>query len=109
MATVVFKLLKVHSAVNQSINIAGNYNPALAILPLTTYGGPDILGQMQHSSSEDGCNIFFLPSGKPGGAFPDPTNPGEYNDLVNSCLHVLYHLPPQLCLLLRRSEWTYWT
>lgn len=80
------------AGIDFSIDEYGNYDPTLAIPPLTAYGGADGLGQMQHFVKDDRFNIFrlpvtwqFLTGGTPGGAF-DPTNFAEYNTLVKSCL-----------------------
>ncbi|KAI1320318.1 glycoside hydrolase family 5 protein [Xylariaceae sp. FL0255] len=60
--------------------------------PLSSLGGPDGAGQMSHFAKDDGMNIFRLPVGwqylvanNLGGDL-DPTNSGNYDQLVQACL-----------------------
>ncbi|KAE8451626.1 Endoglucanase EG-II [Mollisiaceae sp. DMI_Dod_QoI] len=60
--------------------------------PLSTLGGADGLGQMQHFVNDDQMNIFRLPvswqfllNNQLGGAL-DPTNFGKYDKLMQACL-----------------------
>lgn len=60
--------------------------------PLSSLGGADGAGQMQHFVNQDNLNIFRLPVGwqyllnnNLGGTL-DPTNFGKYDQLVQACL-----------------------
>ncbi|AEO67179.1 glycoside hydrolase family 5 protein [Thermothielavioides terrestris NRRL 8126] len=60
--------------------------------PLSSLGGPDGAGQMQHFTQDDGLNIFRLPVGwqylvnnNLGGTL-DSGNFGRYDQLVQACL-----------------------
>ncbi|ERS97418.1 glycoside hydrolase family 5 protein [Sporothrix schenckii 1099-18] len=73
-------------------SITGVDNITQAYPPLSSLGGPDGAGQMQHFVKDDGMNIFRLPVGwqyllnnNLGGKL-DGNNAGKYDQLVQACL-----------------------
>ncbi|KAK3938660.1 glycoside hydrolase family 5 protein [Diplogelasinospora grovesii] len=73
-------------------SIQGACNLTQATPPLSSLGGPDGAGQMQHFVKDDGMNMFRLPVGwqylinnKLGGTL-DSGNLGRYDQLVQACL-----------------------
>ncbi|KAK0725523.1 glycoside hydrolase family 5 protein [Lasiosphaeris hirsuta] len=73
-------------------SIQGACDLTKAVPPISSLGGADGVGQMQHFSKDDGMNIFRLPVGwqylvnnKLGGTL-DAGNFGRYDQLVQACL-----------------------
>ncbi|KAJ9161124.1 Glycoside hydrolase family 5 protein [Coniochaeta hoffmannii] len=73
-------------------SIQGACNTTAIYAPLSSLGGPDGIGQMQHFSKDDGMNMFRLPVGwqylvnnKLGGTL-DSGNLAKYDQLVQGCL-----------------------
>lgn len=72
--------------------IDGTCNTVKAVPPLSSSGGPDGIGQMEHFFKDDKMNIFRLPVGwqwlvnnKLGGTL-DANNLAKYDQLMQGCL-----------------------